>query len=80
MKITREESLVNFEFWSGAKQFAALLTEDEINSIEDILEDLYPGGLSETEINDIFWFEPDTLAEWIGYQDSDEIWDERWKA
>lgn len=27
----------------------------------------------ETEINDLFWFEEDTIAEWLGYFSFDEI-------
>lgn len=61
MKIYKEESLSNFEFWSGAKDFASKLTENEFNSIEASFEDIYPDGISETQINDLFWFE----SEWI---------------
>lgn len=67
MKIYREESLACFEFWSGAKDTAAMLNSDEMDIIEDILEDIYPDGMDETNINDTFWFEPDTIAEWLGY-------------
>lgn len=34
MKIYKEESLSNFEFWSGAKEFASKLTENEFGTIE----------------------------------------------
>lgn len=75
MKIFKEESLINFKFWSGAKDTVKYLTEDEINTIESILEDSNPDGMSETEINDFFWFESDTIAEWLGYADFDELMD-----
>lgn len=68
MKIFKEESLSNFEFWSGAKDRAQVLTESDFDTIEAILEDLYPDGASETTINDIFWFEEDTIAEWLGFE------------
>lgn len=61
MKIYKEESLSNFEFWSGVKEFASKLTENEFDAIEAFLETEYPDGMDETQINDIFWFE----AEWI---------------
>jgi len=69
MKLYREESISNFDFWSGAKDTAKYLTEDEMDTIEGILEELYPDGMSETELNDFFWFEDDTIAEWLGYED-----------
>lgn len=67
MKIYREESLSMFEFWGGARDFAAVLDSDDMDIIESVLEDIYPDGIDETTINDIFWFEPDTIAEWLGY-------------
>lgn len=75
MKMYKEESLTNFNFWSGAKDTVKYLTQDEIETIESILEDSNPDGMSETEINDFFWFENDTIAEWLGYSDFEEIMD-----
>ena len=73
MKLYKEESISSFEFWSGAKDTAKYLTEDEMNTIECILEEQYPDGMSETELNDFFWFEDDTIAEWLGYEDFEAI-------
>ena len=73
MIIYREVSLTNFEFWVGAKDTVKYLTEDELNQIEQILKDIYPEGSSETELNDIFWFEDDMIAEWLGYENFEEI-------
>ena len=73
MKIYSEKSLNDFEFWSGAKDTVKYLTEDELNQIENILEDCFPDGMDETEINDFFWFEEDTIAEWLGYSSFDDI-------
>ena len=73
MKIYTEESLKNFEFWSGAKYTVKYLTDDELDTIEKILEDIYPEGMSETQINDIFWSEDDWIAEILGYNDFEEI-------
>jgi hypothetical protein len=73
MKIYAEESLRNFEFWSGAKDTVKYLTDDELDTIETILEEAYPEGMSETQINDIFWFEDDWIAETLGYNDFEEI-------
>ena len=68
MKIYREQSLSNFEFWSGAKDRAQVLTDSDFDTIEAMLEDLYPDGASETDINDFFWFEEDTIADWLGFE------------
>lgn len=73
MKLYREESLSRFDFWSGAKDTVKYLTESELETIESYLEELYPEGMTDTELNDFMWFEDDTIAEWLGYNDFDEI-------
>lgn len=73
MKVYKEVSGYEFEFWSGAKDRANYLTYDEIEKVFSILEDIYPEGMSETEVNDFFWFEEDTIAEWLGYNSFEEI-------
>ena len=52
MKVYRDVSLGEFDFWAGAKDRVKHLTQDELEQIEQILEELYPEGLSETELND----------------------------
>lgn len=66
MKIVSEMSLKDFQFWSGAKDTAAELTVEQLDQVEAILEDLYPDGMTDTQINDIFWFERNTIHEWLG--------------
>jgi hypothetical protein len=73
MKIYTEENLTSFEFWGGARDTVKYLTTEEIEQIETILEDSYPDGMSDTELNDFFWFEDDTIAEWLGYEDFEEL-------
>lgn len=72
MRIYKEESLSGFEFWSGAKDFAEKLTDNELDQIEAILTDTYPDGMDETELNDLFRFEPETICDWLGL-DYDEV-------
>lgn len=73
MKIYKEESLSNFEFWSGAKDFASKLTKSEFDTIEESFADIYPDGTSETQINDLFWFEPEYICSDILGVDYDEV-------
>ena len=73
MTIKTETTLKNFDFWSGAKDTVKYLTESELDTIESYLEELYPEGMTDTELNDFIWFEDDTIAEWLGYNDFNEI-------
>lgn len=68
MKIYRDESLGNFEFWSGAISNAEEFTLEELDRIGEELEAENPDGMDETEINDLMWFEPEYLASLIGLE------------
>ena len=37
------------------------------------MEELYPDGMDEEQINDFFWFEGDTIAQILGYEDEDDM-------
>jgi hypothetical protein len=68
MKIYKETSLQDFEFWSGAKDTAEVLTDEQLDHVESCLEETAPeDGYSEVDINDIFWFERDRIAEMLGF-------------
>ena len=72
MKVTTEQSLSNFNFWSGAKDNAAELTDSQLDQVESILEYIYPDGMDETAINDFFWFDFETVKEWLGIEEEEE--------
>lgn len=76
MKIYTDTALRFFEFWNGGADNAAKLTDDELDRLDDILPDVFPEGLSEVELNDLFWFEFEAVCEWLGYEydvESDEV-------
>ena len=70
MKITSEMSLKNFKAWSGAKDTLNKLIElDRCEDLEFILDDLYPDGLTDTQLNDILWFEDEWIYETLGIEE-----------
>lgn len=73
MRVHSEISLRDFKFWGGAKYVVSCLTLEELDTIEAVLEECHPEGLDETAINDLFWFDEDTIACWLGYRDFEEI-------
>lgn len=75
MRIYKEIKLTEFDFWSGAKDTVKYLTSDELDEVEVMIEEIQPdeGGFTDTDINDIMWFERDMIAECLGYNDFDEI-------
>lgn len=66
MIIIKDIKLEDFDFWSGAKQLAECLTLGDLQEIEEHLDELYPDGLTETQINDLFWFDEDFICDLIG--------------
>lgn len=60
------------DLWSGGRDALDDLTVKEVEQVLDMLDD----GVTQyslTDINDFFWFERDTIAEWLGYSDYDEL-------
>lgn len=75
MKVYKEDTLVNLagECWSDAVDTLNELEDDELAIIEDCLEELYPEGMSMTELNDFLRFENDTIADWLGFADWESL-------
>lgn len=67
------EGIENYKPWSGAVGFyEEIVDAGNLNQLEFILEDIYPEGMSETELNDLLWFEEDTVREWLGMNEEEE--------
>lgn len=69
MKIISEESVRNFGFWQGGADRAKdIKSNADWDIIESNLEEMYPDGMTDSELNDFFWFDFDTIAQWLGYK------------
>lgn len=74
MKITMEMSLYNFETWGGAVDTLERIKEADLcDELEEYLEGLYPDGISETTLNDILWFDADSILEALGLSTDDVV-------
>lgn len=77
MIVYKDISLRDFEPWSGAVDtYNRIYNEGKLDKLEAVLEDLYPDGVDETTINDLLWFEEDTVFEWLGIRAEQQIRDE----
>lgn len=62
MKVTTNLKLSDFDAWSGAIETQErILSEGKEKDFDYLMEELYPNGIDETQLNDILWFE----EEWI---------------
>lgn len=73
LTITKQLDLTDFKFFAGSKDFADLLTKEELNTIQTELESQYPDGISENNLINLFWFRQEYLSSLIGLESS-EIW------
>ena len=68
MTYTVETSLENFPAWSGGKDTLDVLIEKDLcDTVEACLVDVLGEYPTDTEINDMLWFETDAIAEWCGF-------------
>ena len=74
MTITYELDLNSFEAWSGAKEtLERIQREGKCEELENVLEELYPDGMTETELNDLLWFDSESVYEWLGIRSESQI-------
>ena len=74
MTITYELDLNSFQAWSGAKEtLERIQREGKCEELENVLEELYPDGMTETELNDLLWFDSESVYEWLGIRSEEQI-------
>jgi len=73
MKTFNEITLADFDAWSGAEDTKqTILDNNKGDEFDSLIEELYPDGLSETQLNDILWFESDWIFENLGISEEEE--------
>ena len=73
MIIKTETNLRNFKAWSGAIETKKIILDLGLEEeFEGLIEELYPNGLSDTELNDILWFDSDWILESLGVKEEEE--------
>ena len=63
--------------WSGAVDTWETIEDNGLlEDLDALLEDIYPDGLSESELNDLLWFDKDWIFEQLGISDGEEFIDD----
>lgn len=79
MQMSYELDLRTFEAWNGGRiTLDRIIEEGKCNTLEYMLDELYPDGMTDTQLNDLLWFDRDWLYETLGISDEEEEeeWDE----
>ena len=73
MKIIPETTLKNFRAWAGAVETQEkIIDAGKADEFDQMMEELYPDGLTDTQLNDILWFEEEWIYETLGIPTDDE--------
>ena len=63
----------DYKPWSGAVDTYELIKDaDKLDELEFYLEELYPDGITTTQINDILWFDSEEVLKYLGLGDEED--------
>ena len=72
MLIKTETNLRNFKAWSGAIETKKIILDAGLEEeFEMLIDELYPEGLTDTELNDILWFDSGWILENLGIKEEE---------
>ena len=69
-RVSYELTKYNYQPWGQAKEaWQYILDNDKFDEFDQLLEEWYPEGIDETDLNDILAYEPENVYEAIGLKD-----------
>lgn len=70
MKVYNDNlTLRNFDAWSGAVDTKeTIINAGKDKDFDYLIEELYPDGITDTQLNDLLWFEEDWVFEMLGIE------------
>ena len=69
MKVYEELNLKDFKAWSGAVETKErIVKEGKEQEFEELIEELFPNGVSATELNDLLCFDDEYILNCLGIQ------------
>lgn len=72
VKIVDEISVGNFDGWSGAEDTIEKVREaGKIDELDQILEEMFPEGISTTGLNDLLRFDDEYVLSLLGIEESE---------
>ena len=72
MLLTNDISMEDFKPWSGAVTcYNRLSALGKLEDFENLIDECYPKGLGETDLNDLLWFEDEWYIDVLGISKGD---------
>ncbi len=74
MKVIEDINLRDFNAWQGGKDTLNDLTDEQLEKVQEYIEEVYPDGISDEELNDTLWFDRDFIAhDILGFEDYEDM-------
>lgn len=70
--IDTKDELLELDLAQGAIDTIEELTDSEVETILSMVEEIEE-DITDSFLSDYFWFERDTIAEWLGYDSFEDI-------
>lgn len=66
-RIIQDMSFRDFQPWQGGKAtYDVIMAEGKDAEMDAMLDEMYPDGLTDNELNDLLWFDSDDIFEYLG--------------
>lgn len=73
-EIETKADLENLDLAQDAWDTLEELTDEEVETVLQMVDEIAEGTVTdESYLSDFLWFERDTIAEWLGFNDFEEI-------
>lgn len=73
----KETGIKDFQAWSGAKETQKYIIEQgEADAFDRLIEELYPEGITKTQLNDLLWFDAEWIYNTLGIKYVEEAFEE----
>ena len=73
MRLYVEFDINNFEAWSGAVDTKnRIIEEGKAEAFNSLVDDIFPDGCTETEMNDFLWFDDEQIFDMLGIVEEEE--------
>ena len=73
MKIISEKNLRDFDAWYGAKKTKKLILDTgKEEEFEELIEEKYPDGITDTKLNLMLWYDADWILRALGIEEEEE--------
>lgn len=70
MRIFTETNLLNFDAWNGAIETKNTIIENgKSQEFDALIDELYPEGLTDIQLNDLLWFDTEWIFETLGIKE-----------